>query len=113
MVDRTDRAERRVGMALARVVAFEGVTQERIDQLREELSRSSGPPEEVPATELLILHDPQGGRSLAVLLFDSESDYARGDEALTAMPTDETPGRRVSVDKYEVAIRVSAGGATP
>jgi hypothetical protein len=28
------------------------------------------------------------------------------------MPTGETPGRRVSVDRYEVAIRMSSEGAT-
>ena len=98
-------------MALARVVAFEGVTKERIDQLRSQIESSDGPPDEVPSTELLILHDPDGERSLAILLFDNESDYGRGDAALRAMPTEETPGRRVSITKYEVAIRVTAPGA--
>jgi hypothetical protein len=94
-------------MALARVVAFDGVNKERIDQLRSQIESSDGPPDEVPATEILILHDPDGERSLAILLFDNESDYIRGDAALSAMPTDETPGRRVSIAKYEVAIRMT------
>ena len=94
-------------MALARVVAFDGVNKERIDQLRSQIESSDGPPDDVPATEMLILHDPDGERSLAILLFDNESDYARGDAALSAMPTDETPGRRISIDKYEVAIRMT------
>ncbi|HZT16920.1 MAG TPA: hypothetical protein VFA19_13330 [Gaiellaceae bacterium] len=98
-------------MALARVVAFEGVTSERIEQLRNEITGSDGPPEDIPATELMILHDPDGERSLAIVLFDNEDDYARGDAALDAMPGDDTPGRRLSVDKYEVAIRMTPEGA--
>ncbi len=98
-------------MALARVVAFEGVTSERIEQLRNEITGSDGPPEDIPATELMILHDPDGERSLAIVLFDNEDDYARGAAALDAMPGDDTPGRRLSVDKYEVAIRMTPEGA--
>lgn len=98
-------------MALARVVAFEGVTSERIEQLRREIGESDGPPDDVPATELMILHDPAGEKSLAILLFESEDDYARGDAALDAMPRDGTPGRRVSVAKYEVAMRKTVESA--
>jgi hypothetical protein len=99
-------------MALARVVAFEGVTAERIEQLRREIGGSDGPPEDIPATELMILHDAGSEKSLAIVLFDNEDDYARGDAALDAMPSGDTPGRRVSVGKYEVAIRMTADGAT-
>jgi len=98
-------------MALARVVAFEGVDAERIEQLRTEMSGSEGPPDEIPATEMMILHDAEGQRSLAIVIFETEADYARGDAALDAMPTDDTPGRRVSVGKYEVAIRMSTDSA--
>ncbi len=94
-------------MALARVVAFEGVTKERIEQLRGEITGSGGPPDDVPATELLILHDPAAEKSLAILFFENEDDYAQGDAALDAMPTEGTPGHRLSVDKYEVAIRMT------
>jgi hypothetical protein len=94
-------------MAVARVVAFEGVTAERIEQLRSEMASSDGPPDEIPASELLILHDPQSERSLAIVLFENEDAYARGDAALGAMPSDETPGRRVSVDRYDVAIHMT------
>lgn len=95
-------------MALARVVAFEGVTEERIAQLRNQISGSDGPPPDVPATEILILHDPQAEKSLAILFFDNDEDYARGNAALDAMPAGETPGSRVSIDRYEVAIRMTA-----
>jgi len=99
-------------MALARVVAFEGVTQDRIDQLRSEITSADGPPDEVPASERLILHDPAGQRSLAIVFFDDEDAYQRGDAALGAMPNEETPGNRVSIDKYEVAIRMTPEAST-
>jgi hypothetical protein len=37
----------------------------------------------------------------AIVFFESESDYARGDAALDAMPTEGSPSRRVSIAKYE------------
>ena len=46
-------------MALARVVTFDGVTDERIAQLRKEIGES-GRPDEIPATEILVLHDREG-----------------------------------------------------
>lgn len=98
-------------MALARVVAFEGVTPERIEEMRRDIEEAEGPPDDVPATELMLLHDPSTAKSLAILFFDSEDDYARGDAALDAMPVGDTPGRRVSVHKYEVALRTTAEGA--
>jgi len=94
-------------MAIARVVTFEDVDQERIDGLRSRIESEGGPPPDVPAHEILILHDPEGSRSLAILFFETEDDYRRGDAALSAMPADETPGRRASVQRYEVALRRS------
>jgi hypothetical protein len=57
-------------MALARVVSFDGVSKERVEEIVE-----------------------------------TEDDYARGDETLNAMPAGDTPGRRTSVAKYDVAMR--------
>jgi hypothetical protein len=93
-------------MALARVVTFDGVDNDRIQQLQRQVSEGERP-EGLPASEILILHDPEGSRALAILLFDTEDDYRRGDETLNAMPGDETPGRRTSVTKYDVAVRAS------
>jgi hypothetical protein len=94
-------------MALARVVAFDGVTNERIEQLRQEIGES-GRPDEIPATEILILHDAGAQKSLAIVFFDNEDDYRKGDAVLSAMPADDTPGNRSSVAKYDVAIRMTA-----
>ena len=45
--------------------------------------------------------------SLVILFFDNEDDYKRGDEVLNAMPGSDTPGRRTSVTKYNVAVRMT------
>jgi hypothetical protein len=93
-------------MALARVVSFEGVGQDRIAGLKSQVE-SGEPPEGMPASELLVLHDPDGERSLAIVIVDNEDDYRKADEILDAMPTPDTPGRRTSVSKYDVAIRTT------
>jgi hypothetical protein len=93
-------------MALARVVSFEGVSKDRMEEMRGEM-RESERPEGLPATEVVVLHDPEAETSLVVLFFESENDYRRGDEMLNAMPAGDTPGQRSSVTKYEVAMRMT------
>ncbi len=93
-------------MALARVVSFEGVSKERMEELAREM-REGDRPEDVPATEVVMLHDPEAEKSVVILFFETEDDYRRGDEVLSAMPADDTPGRRTSVTKYDVPIRMT------
>ena len=93
-------------MALARVVAFDGVTKERVEEMRREMEGSQ-PPEGLAATEVVVLHDADAAKAVAVVFFDNEDDYRRGDEILNAMPAAETPGRRTSVSKYDVVHRQS------
>jgi hypothetical protein len=93
-------------MALARVVTFEGVGKDRMDQMRQEIEGGRRP-DDIPASEILILHDAEGEKSLAILFFDNEEDYRRGHETLDAMPAGDTPGRRTSVTKYDVAVRMT------
>ena len=94
-------------MALARVVTFEGVTKDRLDEMDREM-RDGQPPEGFPPAEVVILHDPDTEKSLAVVIFETEDDYKRGDEILSAMPTGDTPGKRTSVAKYNVATRMKS-----
>jgi hypothetical protein len=94
-------------MALARVVSFDGVGKDRIEEVKREM-QEGGRPAEVPATEIVVLHDADAEKSLVILFFDTEDDYRRGDEVLSAMPASDTPGRRTSVTKYEVAVRATA-----
>jgi hypothetical protein len=94
-------------MAIARVVTFEGVDRERMEQVKSEIETGERP-DDIPATEFLLLHDADAGESVAIVFFDSEDDYATGDAALNAMPTDDTPGRRTAVRKYDVVGRMTA-----
>ena len=94
-------------MALARVVTFDGVDAARMAEMQREMEGSERP-EGVPAQEIVVLHDAEADRAVAILFFDNEEDYRQGDEALNAMPAAETPGKRTSVTKYDVAVRMSA-----
>lgn len=94
-------------MALARVVTFDGVSKERMDEMDREM-RDGEPPEGFPPSELVVLHDPDAEKSLVIVFFDNEDDYARGDAILDAMPSGDTPGSRTSVTKYNVATRMTS-----
>jgi hypothetical protein len=94
-------------MALVRVVSFDGVTRDRMQEMRSEIEGSQ-PPEGVPAKEIIVLHDADAEKSLVLVFFDSEEDYQQGDEALSAMPAGDTPGQRTGVAKYDVAVRMAA-----
>jgi len=93
-------------MALARVVHFDGVSKERVEEMKREMEGGERP-EGVPATEIIVLHDAEADRSLAIVFFESEDDYATGDAALNAMPATDTPGQRTSVTKYDVVMRMA------
>jgi hypothetical protein len=93
-------------MPLARVVTFDGVNSERMADMQREMQGNERP-DNVPAKEIVVLHDPEAEKSLVILFFESEADYKQGDEALNAMPAGDTPGKRASVTKYDVAFRMT------
>jgi hypothetical protein len=95
----------------ARIARFEGADGETLerttDRIRQEAEAAGGPPPGVPATRLLVLNDTAGGKSLVISIFENEADYEEGDRTLGEMsPPDDGMGRRVAVDRYEVAIDV-------
>ena len=92
-------------MAFARVVSFEGVSKDRMEEMQREMGDGQ-PPEGFPPGEVLALYDADGERSLVVFIFETEEDYRRADEILNAMPTGDTPGRRTSVARYDLAMRM-------
>ena len=97
---------RRLEMGLARVVSFAGVSAEKMAEMQRDMQDSSRP-DDVPAKEIVVLHDPVAEKSVVVLFFENEADYQRGDAVLSAMPASDTPGQRTSVEKYEVAFRMT------
>ena len=93
-------------MPFARVVTFDGVSSDRIAELQREMEGGERP-EDIPSEEIVVLHDPEAEKSVVIVFFETEDDYRRGDEALSAMPASDTPGRRTSVAKYNVAFRMA------
>ncbi len=97
----------------ARVVRWEGSDAETLErtagEIRSQAESREGPPEGVPAKGLLILNDGENGRSLAISLFETEDDYREGDATLNSMsPPGDGMGKRVAVEKYEVAVQLEA-----
>jgi hypothetical protein len=90
----------------ARVARWEGAGADTIRAAAQAINAeaASGPPEGLPAKALLLLIDPDGGRSMAISLFETEEDLRKGDETLNAMsPPGDGMGQRTSVEMYEVA----------
>ncbi|MEP7225673.1 MAG: hypothetical protein ABI783_12035 [Actinomycetota bacterium] len=93
-------------MAIARVVSFDGVSKERMEEMKSDMAEGDRP-EGMPATEFIMLHDAESENAVAIVFFETEDDYRRGDEVLSAMPASDTPGQRTSVKRYDVAHRMS------
>ena len=94
-------------MALARVVTFEGVSKDRMDEMGQEIEQGE-PPEGMPPAEIIVLHDADAEKATVVIIFESDEDYQKGDEALNAMSGEDTPGQRTSVTKHNVAARTKS-----
>jgi hypothetical protein len=94
----------------ARVATFEVADQSKLDDEIDEMRKQSGegPPEGIPAKEFLMLVDRDGGKIMAVTLFETEDDLRKGDETMNAMSP--TPGgamgRRTSVEMFEVPLHM-------
>jgi hypothetical protein len=76
-----------------------------VDEIKQR--SESGPPEGVPAVGFLLLHS-KDGKVLAISLFESEEDLAKGDATLNEMspPVEGGMGQRASVEKYEVGVKL-------
>lgn len=96
----------------ARVATFEG-EQNQMSEVAETIRKQSesGWPEGVPGKEFLLLTGRESGKTLAIVLFDSEDDLRRGDEVLNTMsppPGADGMGRRTGVEMFEVAVHAKA-----
>ena len=94
-------------MALARVVTFEGIERDRFAQMKREMEEGGAAAGSARERDSGAPVDPEAERALVVVFFETEDDYARGDEVLNAMPAEDTPGRRTSVSRYDVAVRMT------
>ena len=95
----------------ARVARWEGADGDALRASAAEINAraGTGPPEGVPSNGFLLLIDPDGGRTLAIGLFETEEDRATGDATLNTMsPPGDGMGNRTAVEMYEVAVDVRA-----
>ena len=93
----------------ARVASFEGADGDALRSSTDELKEraKSGPPEGVPAAGFTMLIEPDSGRSISIVLFETEEDLRAGDAALNEMnPGSDAAGKRTTVETFEVAIDV-------
>jgi hypothetical protein len=94
----------------ARVATFEGGDPERVRELAQRIEEdiADGPPPDLPAIGVLMLHRPADGRVVTITLFENEDDMLRGDATLNAMsprtPSGVVP--RTSVELFEVAVKI-------
>jgi hypothetical protein len=95
----------------ARVVTWEGADPATLDATVEQIRAQSaaGPPEGVPATDMILLTDAARGKSVIVVLFATEEDRRKGDETMNAMspPITDGMGKRTSVEMFDVSIKMS------
>ncbi len=94
----------------ARVATFEGAEPEQVRQMAEGIREqaTAGLPEEVPAAGLLLLTSSEQRKVVAIALFETAEDLAKGHATLSAIdpPIPGGFGRRTSVELYEVGLRI-------
>jgi|tagenome__1003787_1003787.scaffolds.fasta_scaffold20947368_3 hypothetical protein len=98
----------------ARVARWEGGDAEAIRRSAQEIQSraASGPPEGVPSVGFTLLVDPEGGRAIAIGMFETEDDLREGDRVLNEMsPPGDGMGRRAAIEVYEVPLDVRVGAA--
>jgi hypothetical protein len=92
----------------ARAVRFTGVTQERIDSIRERVDEQGGPPPGVDSVGMQLLFDESQGTAIFIGFFETEEKMRDASAVLEQMDESDTPGTRASADQCEVAIERSA-----
>jgi hypothetical protein len=93
----------------ARVVRFTDVDPDHLAGRLDEVEAREGPPVDIPAKGVQILHDPDQRTAVVIQLFDTAADMSAAESALDAMDPADTPGTRTSIDRCEVKAEVGPG----
>jgi hypothetical protein len=86
----------------ARIVRFTDVDPDNLAKRTDEAESRGGPPVDIPAKKVQILHDADQGTAVVIQLFESADDMAAAEGPLDAMDPGETPGTRASIDRCEI-----------
>ena len=90
----------------ARVVRFTDVDPDHLAERLEDVESREGPPVDIPAKGIQILHDPDQRTAVVIQLFETAEDMATAEAALDAMDPSETPGTRASIDRCEIKVEM-------
>ena len=93
----------------ARVVRFTDVDPDHIAGRLAEVESREGPPVDIPAKGVQILHDPDQRTAVVIQLFETADDMAAAEAPLDGMDPADTPGTRASIDRCEIKAERSAG----
>ena len=93
----------------ARVVRFTDVDPDHLAGRLAEAEAREGPPVDIPAKGVQILHDQGQGTAIVIQLFETADDMAAAEAALDSMDPADTPGTRASVDRCEIKAELSPG----
>jgi hypothetical protein len=90
-----------------RVATFEQGSglDEAIDQVKNDVETDNRPPGLEDAKGMMMLVNRDTGKSLGIVIFETEEALKRGDEALNAM-TPGGEGTRTNVEFYEMPVSV-------
>jgi hypothetical protein len=92
----------------ARVVRFTDVDPDHLASRISDIDASDGPPVDIPAKGIQILHDPDQRTAVVIQLFETADDMSAAEAPLDQMDPGDTPGTRASIDRCE--IRAEFGG---
>jgi hypothetical protein len=92
----------------ARVVRFTDVDPDHLAGRLEQIE-SSGPPVDITAKAIEILHDADQRTAVVIQLFETADDMAAAEGPLDQMDPGDTPGTRASIDRCEIKAQVNPG----
>lgn len=92
----------------ARVVRFTEVDPDHIAARVADVD-ASGPPVDIPAKGVQILHDPDQRTAVVIQLFETADDMAAAEGPLDQMDPGDTPGTRASIDRCEIKAELEMG----
>jgi hypothetical protein len=93
----------------ARVVRFTDVDPDHLAGRLAEAENRQGPPVDIPAKGVQILHDEEQRTAVVIQLFETADDMVAAEGPLDSMDPAETPGRRASIDRCEIKAELSQG----
>ena len=93
----------------ARVVRFTDVDPDHLADRLAQVEASDGPPVDISAKGIQILHDPDQRTAVVIQLFETADDMAAAEGPLDEMDPGDTPGTRASIDRCEIKAEMAAG----